>query len=41
MRRPKRSGSRVVCDRLKFDSAFSDLPDDNKVNPLDRMLRVV
>jgi predicted DNA-binding transcriptional regulator AlpA len=41
MPRPKRIGSRVVWDRLKIDAAFSDLPDDNKVNPLDRMLRVV
>ena len=40
MPRPKRIGSRVVWDRLKLDAAFSDLPDDNRANPLDRMLHV-
>ena len=37
MPRPKRIGSRVVWDRLKIEAAFSDLPDDNRANPLDRM----
>jgi len=40
MPRPKRIGSRVVWDRLKLEAAFSDLPDDNIANPLDRMLHV-
>jgi excisionase family DNA binding protein len=40
MPRPKRINGRVVWDRLKIEAAFSDLPDDNRVNPLDRMLRV-
>jgi predicted DNA-binding transcriptional regulator AlpA len=40
MPRPKRIGGRVVWDRLKLEAAFSDLPDDNRANPLDRMLRV-
>jgi len=29
---------RVIWDRLKIEAAFTDLPDDNRVNPLDRML---
>jgi len=40
MPRPKRIGSRVVWDRLKLEAAFSDLPDDNRANPLDRMLHL-
>lgn len=39
MPRPTRIDGRVVWDRLKLDMAFSDLPDDTRVNPLDRMLR--
>lgn len=38
MPRPKRVDGRVIWDRLKLEAAFSDLPDDNRVNPLDRML---
>lgn len=38
MPRPKRVDGRVIWDRLQIDAAFSDLPDDNRVNPLDRML---
>jgi excisionase family DNA binding protein len=38
MPRPKRVDGRVVWDRLRLDMAFSDLPEDEKVNPLDRML---
>jgi excisionase family DNA binding protein len=38
MPRPKRIDGRVVWDRIKLDMAFSDLPEDNKTNPLDRML---
>ena len=41
MPRPKRIDGRLVWDRLKLDAAFSDLPDDDRANPLDRMLRVV
>jgi predicted DNA-binding transcriptional regulator AlpA len=40
MPRPKRIDRRVVWDRLKLDAAFSDLPDDNRANPLDRILHV-
>ena len=39
MPRPKRVDGRVVWDRLKVDAAFSDLPDDSRANPLDRMLK--
>jgi excisionase family DNA binding protein len=39
MPRPKRIDGRVVWDRLKIEAAFSDLPDDNRANPLDRMLQ--
>lgn len=38
MPRPKRVDGRVIWDRLKLEAAFSDLPDDNRTNPLDRML---
>ncbi len=40
MPKPKRIDGRLVWDRLKLDAAFSDLPDDDRMNPLDRMLRV-
>jgi len=39
MPRPKRIDGRVVWDRLKIEAAFSDLPDDKRANPLDRMLQ--
>lgn len=39
MPRPKRIDGRVVWDRLKIEAAFSDLPDEKQVNPLDRMLQ--
>jgi hypothetical protein len=26
-----------VWDRLRIEAAFSDLPDDNRQNPLDRL----
>lgn len=39
MPRPKRVDGRVIWDRLRIEAAFSDLPDDTKVNPLDRMLK--
>jgi hypothetical protein len=38
MPRPKRVDGRVIWDRLRIEAAFSDLPDDAKSNPLDRML---
>ena len=38
MPRPKRVDGRVIWDRLKIEAAFSDLPEDNKANPLDRIL---
>jgi predicted DNA-binding transcriptional regulator AlpA len=38
MPRPKRIDGRVVWDRLKLEAAFSDLPDDQHANPLDRLL---
>jgi hypothetical protein len=39
MPRPKRIDGRVVWDRIKLDTAFTDLPDDVPVNRLDAMLR--
>jgi len=39
MPKPKRIDGRVVWDRVKLDAAFTDLPDDERLNPLDRMLR--
>ena len=39
MPRPKRIGARVVWDRLALDAAFSDLPGDERENPLDVGLR--
>jgi len=41
MPRAKRVDGRVVWDRIKLDMAFSDLPDDTRANPLDRMLQAV
>jgi predicted DNA-binding transcriptional regulator AlpA len=38
MPRPKRVDGRVIWDRLRIEAAFSDLPDDIRANPLDRML---
>jgi excisionase family DNA binding protein len=38
MPRPKSINGRVRWDRLRLDMAFSDLPDDDRGNPLDRML---
>lgn len=35
MPRPKRIDGRVVWDRLALDAAFSDLPSEGAVNPLD------
>ena len=38
MPRPKRVDGRVIWDRLQLDAAFSDLPEDKRLNPLDRMI---
>lgn len=40
MPRPKRVDGRVIWDRLRIDAAFTDLPDDADVNPLDRILEL-
>lgn len=37
MPKPKRIDGRGVWDRLRLDAAFSDLPEDTRANPLDRM----
>lgn len=39
MPRPKRIDGRVVWDRLRIDSAFTDLPEERTANPLDRILK--
>jgi predicted DNA-binding transcriptional regulator AlpA len=41
MPKPKRIDGRVVWDRLKIEAAFSDLPDDHRANPLDRILQPI
>lgn len=38
MPRPKRVDGRVIWDRLKIEAAFTDLPEERAVNPLDRIL---
>lgn len=38
MPKPKRVDGRVVWDRIKLDAAFTDLPEEKKQNPLDRIL---
>jgi excisionase family DNA binding protein len=38
MPHPKRVDGRVIWDRLKIEAAFTDLPEEKKVNPLDRIL---
>ena len=38
MPKPKKIDGRVVWDRLRFDAAFTDLPEDKPSNPLDRMI---
>jgi excisionase family DNA binding protein len=38
MPRPKRVDGRVIWDRLRVEAAFTDLPDDQRLNPLDRMM---
>lgn len=41
MPRPKRVDGRVIWDRLKIEAAFTDLPEEKKVNPFDRILSSV
>jgi excisionase family DNA binding protein len=38
MPRPKRIDGRVVWDRLRIEAAFTDLPEERVLNPLDRIL---
>lgn len=38
MPRPKRVDGRVIWDRLKIEAAFTDLPEERALNPLDRIL---
>lgn len=38
MPRPKRIDGRVIWDRLKIEAAFTDLPEERALNPLDRIL---
>lgn len=35
MPRPKRVDGRVIWDRVQLDAAFTDLPDEKRVSPLD------
>jgi hypothetical protein len=37
MPRPKRVDGRVIWDRIKIEAAFTDLPEEKKVNSFDRM----
>jgi predicted DNA-binding transcriptional regulator AlpA len=38
MPRPKRVDGRVIWDRFKLEAAFTDLPEEKRVNPFDSML---
>lgn len=38
MPRPKRVDGRVIWDRRRVEAAFTDLPEDRVLNPLDRIL---
>lgn len=38
MPKPKRVDGRVIWDRLKIEIAFTDLPEEHVLNPLDRIL---
>jgi predicted DNA-binding transcriptional regulator AlpA len=38
MPRPKKVDGRVIWDRLKIEAAFTDLPEERVLNPLDRIL---
>lgn len=37
MPRPKRVDGRVIWDRIQLDAAFTDLPNEKRVNPLDAL----
>lgn len=39
MPRPKRVDGRVIWDRLRIEAAFTDLPEERALNPLDRILQ--
>lgn len=39
MPRPKRVDGRVIWDRYALDAAFTDLPEEKKINRLDAMLK--
>ena len=41
MPRPKRVDGRVIWDRLRVEAAFTDLPEDTRVNSFDRALGMV
>ena len=38
MPKPKRIDGRVVWDLYRLDAAFSDLPEDDHINPFDQLL---
>jgi predicted DNA-binding transcriptional regulator AlpA len=38
MPRPKKVDGRVLWDRLRLEAAFTDLPEERALNPLDRIL---
>lgn len=38
MPKPKRVDGRVIWDRLRIEAAFTDLPEERALNPLDRIL---
>lgn len=38
MPKPKKVDGRVIWDRLRIDAAFTDLPEERALNPLDRIL---
>ena len=38
MPKPKKVDGRVIWDRLQIEGAFTDLPEDRVLNPLDRIL---
>jgi hypothetical protein len=38
MPRPKRVDGRVIWDRFKLEAAFTDLPEEKRINPFDCIL---
>lgn len=38
MPKPKKVDGRVIWDRLQIEGAFTDLPEERTLNPLDRIL---